>query len=111
MKRFSVKTRALVAAAGLALSGAAFAQQAVQEYQYPSQPGSASPPSTLRILNGGAQAPAAPASYHDTPESLAEYQRCRTVSDHAVITNADRQNGVMQCLKELEARRQGAPSQ
>ncbi|HEY0296527.1 MAG TPA: hypothetical protein VGC69_14460 [Bordetella sp.] len=102
----------MLIAACLALPCAAALAQAVQEYQFPAAPGSLSPPSTLRITQDpGPAAPAASGIVRDTPESLGEYQRCRTVSDRAAITNADRQNGVMQCLKALEARRQGAARQ
>ncbi|MGN6580680.1 MAG: hypothetical protein ACTHJ1_11950 [Bordetella sp.] len=93
----------------LALPCAAASAQSTQQYQFPAAPGSLSPPSTLTITQEGGGQPAASGVIRDTPESLAEYQRCRTVSDRAAITDADRQNGVMQCLKALQKRRlQGA---
>ena len=99
------KTALLIAC--LALPCAAALAQTTQHYQFPAAPGSLSPPSTLTITQEGAGGPpAASGVIHDTPESVAEYQRCRTVSDRAAITNADRQNGVMQCLKALQERRQ-----
>lgn len=91
----------------LALPCAAALAQTTQQYQFPAAPGSLSPPSTLTITQEGAGGPPSVSGViHDTPESVAEYQRCRTVSDRAAITNADRQNGVMQCLKALQERRQ-----
>jgi len=92
----------------LALPCAAAQAQTTQHYQFPAAPGSLSPPSTLTIIQESAGGPPAGTGVviHDTPESAAEYQRCRTVSDRAAITNADRQNGVMQCLKALQERRQ-----
>ncbi|WP_019936231.1 hypothetical protein [Bordetella sp. FB-8] len=100
----------LLIAACLALPCAAAPTQTTQHYQFPAAPGSLSPPSTLTITQDAAGGPpAASGIVHDTPESLAQYQRCRTVSDRAAITNADRQSGVMQCLKALQERRkQGA---
>ena len=95
----------LLVAACLALPCAAALAQATQQYQFPAAPGSLSPPSTLTITQESST-PAVSGVIHDTPESLAQYQRCRTVSDRAAITNADRQNGVMQCLKALQERRQ-----
>jgi len=83
--------------------GAAQAQQ-VQEYTFPSHDGSKSPPSTLRITEQpGAGAPSG--VIRDTPESLAEYQRCRNKVDREAIGNVQLQTGVATCLKELEARR------
>jgi len=102
--------RALAALGFFALAGAALAQPAPQ-YQFPSAPGSASPPSTLRITETPQSATAAGLSgvARDTPESLEEYQRCRTVSDRAAVGNDQMRIGVAQCLRELEARRQAAP--
>nr|WP_313038067.1 hypothetical protein [Achromobacter ruhlandii] len=93
------------------LGGAAQAQNAApvtQEYQYPSQrskDGSLSPPSTLRMTVTPAPN-SAPAVIRDTPESQAQYVRCREVSDRAAVSNAQMQAGVAQCLRELEQRRQ-----
>ena len=101
----------LLLAACLVLPPAATLAQSTQQYQFPAAPGSLSPPSTLTITQDAGGAPAASGIIRDTPESVAEYQRCRTVSDRAAISNADRQNGVMQCLKELQARRQQGASQ
>lgn len=110
-----MKKAAMLVAVCLALPfTAALAQApAVQEFQFPATPGSKSPPSTLRITEGGASGHAAPTGIvRDTPESLGQYQRCRTQSDRAAITNADRENGLMQCMKELQMRReQGAVAQ
>ncbi|MGB3433204.1 hypothetical protein [Achromobacter sp.] len=97
--------------AALCAAGAAQAQNAppaTQEYQYPSvrsKDGSLSPPSTLR-MTVTPEPGAAPAVIRDTPESQAEYVRCREVSDRAAVSNAQMQSGVAQCLKELEQRRQ-----
>ncbi|HEY9316811.1 MULTISPECIES: hypothetical protein [unclassified Achromobacter] len=97
--------------AALCAAGAAQAQDAVQatrEYQYPSLPskdGSQSPPSTLRMTVTPAPGDA-PAVIRDSPESQAQYVRCREVSDRAAVSNAQMQAGVAQCLKELEQRRQ-----
>lgn len=105
-----MKKISLLIVACLALPCTAAPAQTTQHYQFPAAPGSLSPPSTLTITQEGAGGPpAASGIIHDTPESLAEYRRCRTVSDRAAITDADRQNGVMQCLKALQERReQGA---
>ncbi|APX75238.1 hypothetical protein QEP16_10865 [Achromobacter insolitus] len=97
--------------AALCAAGAAQAQNAApatQEYQYPSvrsKDGSLSPPSTLR-MTVTPQPGSGPAVIRDTPESQAEYVRCREVSDRAAVSNAQMQAGVAQCLKELEQRRQ-----
>lgn len=97
--------------AALCAAGAAQAQNAApatQEYQYPSvrsKDGSLSPPSTLRVTVTP-QPGSGPAVIRDTPESQAEYVRCREVSDRAAVSNAQMQAGVAQCLKELEQRRQ-----
>jgi hypothetical protein len=94
--------------AALCAAGAAQAQNAApatQEYQYPGHDGSLSPPSTLRMTVTPAPG-SAPAIIRDTPESQAEYVRCREVSDRAAVSNAQMQAGVAQCLKELEQRRQ-----
>ncbi|MFE0843973.1 hypothetical protein [Achromobacter insolitus] len=97
--------------AALCAAGAAQAQNAspaTQEYQYPSvrsKDGSLSPPSTLR-MTVTPQPGSGPAVIRDTPESQAEYVRCREVSDRAAVSNAQMQAGVAQCLKELEQRRQ-----
>lgn len=93
---------------GLALlAGTAAAQTTVQEYNFPTARGSVSPPSTLRITTEGVAAPDSAVVVRDSPESLREYQRCRSVSDTAAVNNVQREAGVSQCLKELEARRQG----
>ncbi|MGE8656200.1 MAG: hypothetical protein ACN6O8_05560 [Achromobacter sp.] len=94
------------------LGGAAQAQNAApvtQEFQYPSQrakDGSLSPPSTLRMTVTPDPNSTAPAVIRDTPQSQAEYVRCREVSDRAAVSNAQMQAGVAQCLRELEQRRQ-----
>lgn len=105
----NIRMQALAALGFSVLSCAALAQP-VQQYDFPSTPGSASPPSTLRITESPAPM-AAPAAnpaviVRDTPESLDEYQRCRTVSDRAAVDSQQMRAGVTQCLKELEARRQ-----
>lgn len=94
------------------LGGAAQAQNAApvtQEFQYPSQrskDGSLSPPSTLRMTVTPDPNAAPPVVIRDSPESQAEYVRCREVSDRAAVSNAQMQAGVAQCLRELERRRQ-----
>ncbi|WP_286900096.1 MULTISPECIES: hypothetical protein [Achromobacter] len=94
--------------AALCAAGAAQAQNvapgATQEMQFPSAQGSLSPPSTLRMTVTPEAPP--PAPIRDTPQSQAEFQRCRTVSDRAATSNAQMQAGVEQCLRELEQRRQ-----
>lgn len=104
-----IRMQALAALGFSILSGAALAQP-VQQYNFPSSPGSASPPSTLRITESPApmatQPAAAPAPIRDTQESLEEYQRCRTVSDRAAVDSEQMRIGVATCLKELEQRRQ-----
>jgi hypothetical protein len=96
--------------AALCASGAAQAQNAAaptQEMQFPSvrsKDGSLSPPSTLR-MTVSPQPGAAPA-VRDTPESQAQFVRCRQVSDRAAVSNAQMQAGLAQCLQELEQRRQ-----
>jgi len=85
----------------LGAAGSSWAQQP-QQLSFPSQDGK-SPPSTLRITEQPG-APAAPA-VRDTPESVAEYQRCRAQVDREAIGNAQLQGGVAACLKELEQRR------
>jgi len=109
----SMKSRmqalAALSLAVLACAVQAQPQPASQQFQFPAAPGSASPPSTLRITETpapGAPAAAAPAPVHDTPESIREYQRCRTVSDRAAVDSEQMRIGVAQCLKALEARRQ-----
>jgi len=95
-------------ALGLAvLTGVAWGQpQPAQQFQFPAAPDSASPPSTLRITETPAPgATPAAAPIHDTPESVREYQRCRTVSDRAAVDSEQMRLGVAQCLRELEARR------
>lgn len=97
--------------AALCAAGAAQAQNAApatQEMQFPSQrspDGSQSPPSTLRMTVSPAPG-SGPAVIRDTPESQAQFQRCRQVSDRAAVSNAQMQAGVAQCLQELEQRRQ-----
>ncbi|AIT27621.1 hypothetical protein [Bordetella holmesii] len=95
--------------ATLCLAGAAHAQSGTQEMQFPgTQPKSSpnwSPPATLTMTVEPAGTPA-PAPIHDTPESVAEYQRCRTVSDRAAVSNEQRTAGVAACLKALQERRQ-----
>lgn len=83
------------------------AAQQAQEYSYPSRDGSYSPPSTLRITEQPQAGTAAPSSVvRDTPESLAQYERCRNNADRAAVDRAQLQNEVAACLRELEARRQ-----
>ncbi|MFD4840523.1 hypothetical protein ACFWP0_23715 [Achromobacter sp. NPDC058515] len=96
--------------AALCAAGAAQAQNAApvtQEMQFPSvrsKDGSLSPPSTLRMTVS--PQPGADPVVRDTPESQAQFVRCRQVSDRAAVSNAQMQAGVAQCLKELEQRRQ-----
>jgi uncharacterized membrane protein YgcG len=94
--------------AAMCAAGAVQAQTAApgatQEMQFPSAQGSLSPPSTLRMTVTPEAPP--PAAIRDTPQSQAEFQRCRTVSDRAATSNAQMQAGVEQCLRELEQRRQ-----
>lgn len=90
-------------------AGAVHAQQgATQEFSFPSREGSYSPPSTLRITEQpGAGSAAAPSgAVQDTPESLAEFRRCRSNADRAATNNTDLQARVTACLNELQARRQ-----
>ncbi|MCD0503616.1 hypothetical protein [Bordetella petrii] len=86
-------------------AGSAQAQQPAQEFSFPAQPGSKSPPSTLRITEqqqpGSVPAPAV----RDTPQSLEQYTRCRNQVDREAIGNQQLQAGVAACLRELEARR------
>lgn len=94
--------------AALCAAGAAQAQNAVppaptQEMQFPSREGSLSPPSTLRMT---VTPETPPVVIRDTPESQAEFQRCRQVSDRAAVSNAQMQAGLEQCMRELEQRRQ-----
>lgn len=108
MKKLHISALLLAA---LCAAGAVQAQNAApvtQEYQYPSvrsKDGSLSPPSTLR-MTVTPESGSAPAIIRDTPESQAQYVRCREVSDRAAVSNAQMQAGVAQCLKELEQRRQ-----
>ena len=108
MKKLPI-TAVMIASA--CLGGAEQAQSAspvTQEYQYPSQrskDGSLSPPSTLR-MTVTPDPNSAPVVIRDSPESQAEYVRCREVSDRAAVSNAQMQAGVAQCLRELEQRRQ-----
>lgn len=100
--------RTLFALAALCLAAGAHAQSGTQELQFPgAQPQTSSnwsPPSTLRMTTQDITPP--PAPIRDTPESVAEYQRCRTVSDRAAVTNEQRTSGVAACLKQLQDRRQ-----
>lgn len=93
--------------AALCAAGAAQAQNAVpgtaQEMQFPSSPGSLSPPSTLRMT---VTPETPPVVIRDTPQSQAEFQRCRTVSDRAATSRTQMQAGLEQCLRELAQRRQ-----
>lgn len=103
------RMHALVAFGLAVFAGAAWGQpRPTQQLQFPAAPGSASPPSTLRITETpapGATPAATPAPIRDTPESVREYQRCRTVSDRAAVDSEQMRLGVAQCLRELEARR------
>lgn len=65
-----------------------------------------SPPSTLRMT--AEPVPAAAPPPRDTPESIAEYQRCRAVSDRAAVSNQQRTAGVQACLSALQQRRETA---
>ncbi len=105
MNKKSVSTFLLAAmcAAG-AVQAQTAAPGATQEMQFPSAQGSISPPSTLRMTVTPEAPP--PAAIRDTPQSQAEFQRCRMVSDRAATSNAQMQAGVEQCLRELEQRRQ-----
>ncbi|ANY16996.1 hypothetical protein AW878_13045 [Bordetella pseudohinzii] len=100
--------RSLLVLAAFCLAGAAHAQSGTQEMQFPgTQPKSSpnwSPPATLRMTVD----PSAPAAepIRDTPESIAEYQRCRTASDRAAVSNEQRTAGAAACLKALQDRRQ-----
>ncbi|KRC85691.1 hypothetical protein D3C87_413610 [compost metagenome] len=97
--------------AALCAAGAAQAQNAAppgQEMQFPStrsKDGSLSPPSTLR-MTVSPEAGSRPVAVEDSPESRAQFVRCRQVSDRAAVDNAQMQAGLAQCLKELEQRRQ-----
>lgn len=101
MKKTALSSLAVLACL-LGALGTAQAQQA-REYNFPSHDGSKSPPSTLRITEQGSAAPAP--AVRDTPESVAQYQRCRNKVDREAIGNTELQAGVAGCLKELEARR------
>ncbi|CAB3740899.1 Uncharacterised protein [Achromobacter denitrificans] len=108
MKKLRVSAFLLAALCAAGVAQAQNAAPVTQEYQYPSarsKDGSLSPPSTLR-MTVTPDPNAAPAIVRDTPESQAEYARCREVSDRAAVSNAQMQAGVAQCLKELEQRRQ-----
>ena len=87
--------------------GTAQAQQQAQprEYSFPSQPGSYSPPSTLRITEQPAAGAAPSGTVRDTPESLAEFTRCRNNADRESIGNAELQQRIATCMQQLEARR------
>lgn len=84
------------------------AQQApAQEYSYPSLDGSASPPSTLRITEQAGAAGVVPSGVlRDSPESLAEYKRCRNAADREAIGHVQLQEQVAACLSALQSRRQ-----
>lgn len=86
----------------LGAASASWAQQP-QQYSFPSQDGGKSPPSTLRITEQPGTTPAP--AIRDTPESVAQYQRCRAKVDREAIGNAELQAGVAACLQELNARR------
>lgn len=77
----------------------------VQEYSFPSQPGSYSPPSTLRMTVSPQAAPMQPPPVRDTPESLRKYTECRDEADRASTSAAKMRDAVGQCLQELNARR------
>ncbi|AZY49809.1 hypothetical protein [Bordetella avium] len=100
-------TRPLLAIAALCLAATASATTTTEALQFPGlQPKSSanwSPPSTLTMTVETVTPP--PAPIHDTPESIAEYQRCRTVSDRAAVSNAQRTAGVEACLRALQERR------
>ncbi|MFC4273544.1 hypothetical protein [Achromobacter aloeverae] len=77
----------------------------VQEYSFPSQPGSYSPPSTLRMTVSPEAAPAQQPPVRDTPESLRKYTECRDEADRASTSSAKMREAVGQCLQDLNARR------
>ncbi|MBV7486792.1 hypothetical protein [Bordetella sp. BOR01] len=95
-----------LAAVACLLGALGTAQAQPSEYSFPSQDGSKSPPSTLRITEQQQPGEAAPSSeIRDTPESVSQYQRCRNQVDREAINNAQLQAGVVACLQALEARR------
>ena len=96
----------LSAALVLAAATSAVSAQPVQQFDYPSAQGSASPPSTLRITETPSQQTRPPVQIRDTPESISAYERCRMVSDRAATTREEMSAGAAQCLRELETRRQ-----
>lgn len=106
MNKHHVSAFLLAALCAAGVAQAQTAAPAVQEMQFPSarsKDGSLSPPSTLRMTVTPGSAPAV---IRDTPESQAQFTRCRQVSDRAAVSNAQMQAGAAQCLKELEQRRQ-----
>lgn len=108
MKKHPITAFLIAATCAMGAAQAQNVAPGAQEMQFPSQPskdGSQSPPSTLRMTVTPAPG-AAPAPIRDTPESQAEYVRCREVSDRAAVSNAQMQSGVAQCLRDLEQRRQ-----
>ncbi|HYG43150.1 MAG TPA: hypothetical protein VEA17_09540 [Bordetella sp.] len=105
MKTIAISGLAAMACLLSAL-GTAQAQPQPREYSFPSQDGSKSPPSTLRITEQQQPGAAAPSGViRDTPESLSQYQRCRNQVDREAINNTQLQGGVAACLQALEARR------
>ena len=96
----------LGAALVLAAATSAASAQAVQQFDFPSAQGSASPASTLRITETPSQqTQPQPAPIRDTPQSISEYERCRMVSDRAAVNRDQMRAGATQCLNELETRR------
>lgn len=77
----------------------------VQELSFPSQPGSYSPPSTLRMTVTPEATQAAPPPVRDTPDSLRRYTECRDEADRASTSSAKMREAVGQCLQDLNARR------
>jgi len=77
----------------------------VQELSFPAQPGSYSPPSTLRMTVTPEATQAAPPPVRDTPDSLRRYTECRDEADRASTSSAKMREAVGQCLQDLNARR------
>ncbi|MBO9353581.1 hypothetical protein GG851_06205 [Bordetella petrii] len=103
MKKMKIAMTGLAAAACLLGASAMAQMQQVQTFSFPSQEGSKSPPSTLRISEQPGSQPAP--QVRDSPESTAQYQRCRARVDREATNNTQLQAGVAACLQELEARR------
>lgn len=76
-----------------------------QELSFPSQPGSYSPPSTLRMTVTPQAAPVQAPPVRDTPDSLRKYTECRDEADRASTSAAKMRDAVGLCLQDLNARR------